>query len=262
LVVIAAPTRWKGLGTSVTGTSHLKSNLPCQDALQWRITPGNILLVAVADGAGSAKYADVGSALAAKTAIEALTKKFLNGANFRENATNDLKEIVQSARARLITESVQRETPVRDFATTLLIAVIGMDWIAAAQIGDGAVLGGDAPESLRAITRPVVSEYLNETQFLTSETAITDAQFVFEKNAIRHMAVFSDGLQMLCLKMTDSSPHPAFFKPLFHFLSAATNSEIAQKQLNSFLESPRIKDRTDDDLTLFLAAVTDKGWET
>lgn len=218
-------------------------------------------MVAVADGAGSAKYADVGSVLAARTAIEALDKKCLNGANFSENPLAELKEIVESARARLITESEQRGTPVRDFATTLLIAVIGVDWIAAAQIGDGAVLGGDSPENLHAITRPVASEYLNETQFLTSETAIADAQFAFEKGTIRQMAVFSDGLQMLCLKMTDASPHPAFFKPLFHFLNTATNSETAHKQLNSFLESPRIKDRTDDDLTLFLASVTEKGWE-
>jgi serine/threonine protein phosphatase PrpC len=259
--VIAPRSQWKALGTSVTGTSHLKSNLPCQDALQWRAGSNEILLVAAADGAGSAKHADAGSSLAAKTAIDSLVAKFLHKPLSREKGINDLKEVVHSARAKLIGESEQRDTPVREFATTLLIAAIGRDWIAAAQIGDGAVLGGESAENLKAITRPTASEYLNETQFLTSETAIADTQFVFEETTIRHVAVFSDGLQMLCLKMTDASPHPAFFKPLFHFLTSATHSDKAQKQLESFLESPRIKDRTDDDLTLFLASVTDKGWE-
>jgi len=255
--VLAPSTQWKALGASVTGTSHHKNKLPCQDALEWRITEKNILIVAVADGAGSAKFAEIGSALAAKTAIEILAERFRATALSEDEAISALKTTLSVARAKLAAESEQRNIPLRELATTLLLAAIGAEWIAAAQIGDGAVLGGESPEKLRAFTRPVASEYLNETQFLTSDAALEQAQIVFERSTVRNVAVFSDGLQMLCLKMTDSTPHPAFFKPLFGFLKSATDLKAAQRDLSDFLASPRITNRTDDDLTLFLATAAD-----
>ena len=249
---------WKALGASVTGTSHQKNKLPCQDTLEWRTAPRNILIVVVADGAGSAKFAEIGSALAAKSAIESLLEKFQSVVS-EGDAISALKVTIDRARLKLVSESEQRAIPLRELATTLLLAAVGIDWIAAAQIGDGAVLAGQSPETLRAFTRPIASEYLNETQFLTSDNAVEQAQIVFEKSTIRSVAVFSDGLQMLCLKMADSTAHPAFFKPLFNFLKSATDLQAAQKDLSNFLESPRITNRTDDDLTLFLATAEDSN---
>lgn len=51
---------WKAIARSATGTSHLKQQMPCQDYGSYKIL-NNVMVGAVADGAGSAKYADVGA---------------------------------------------------------------------------------------------------------------------------------------------------------------------------------------------------------
>ena len=45
---------------------------PCQDAHYWDTLPEGVLVVAVADGAGSAALGEVGAAVAAQTAVEAI----------------------------------------------------------------------------------------------------------------------------------------------------------------------------------------------
>ena len=59
---------WMVSGGSVTGTSHRRVGLPCQDSSSYCIA-GEVLIAAVADGAGSAALSDVGSTLAAETSV-------------------------------------------------------------------------------------------------------------------------------------------------------------------------------------------------
>jgi hypothetical protein len=69
----------------------------------------------------------------------------------------------------------------------------------------------------------------------------------------------SDGLQMIALKMPSREPYPGFFAPLFDFVADTKDGDEAQEQLLSFLKSPRVKEKTDDDLTLLLAALIKRG---
>src|SRR5215510_6680198 len=59
---------WVWAAARVAGTSHLKQGLPCQDSFACRVWQSRdgppVLVAALADGAGSAERADVGSALA------------------------------------------------------------------------------------------------------------------------------------------------------------------------------------------------------
>src|SRR3954468_19873705 len=57
---------WTALGESVTGTSHRARNIPCQDAFRF-CTFGSTaewLVIAAADGAGSALHSETGATLA------------------------------------------------------------------------------------------------------------------------------------------------------------------------------------------------------
>jgi serine/threonine protein phosphatase PrpC len=54
------------------GTSHEKTGQPCQGAHCWNLLSGDVLVVAVADGAGSAALGEIGAAIAAQTAIDTL----------------------------------------------------------------------------------------------------------------------------------------------------------------------------------------------
>jgi serine/threonine protein phosphatase PrpC len=64
---------WRAVGTSVAGTSHAELNIPCQDYSAYqRVVIGSTpaLVIAIADGAGSARLSQVG----AREAVEYLLR--------------------------------------------------------------------------------------------------------------------------------------------------------------------------------------------
>ena len=65
---------WQTIGASVTGASHVKTNLPCQDAHGFAELPGGLLIAVVSDGAGSAPLAEVGAQTAVSAAMDYLRK--------------------------------------------------------------------------------------------------------------------------------------------------------------------------------------------
>ncbi len=166
-----------------------------------------------------------------------------------------LTDALQSARAAVEAEAAARAVKARDLATTLILLVATPELVAVAQIGDGAVVVSDGEDKLIALTAPQSGEYINETTFLISPNALDTAQVTVGRGRVAHVAVFSDGLQMLALKMPDGTPHAPFFAPLFRFVANVTDEAEAQQQLAAFLRSPRITERADDDLTLVLATV-------
>jgi hypothetical protein len=218
------------------------------------LLPNNVLAAAVADGAGSAALAEVGAKIAADTAVEMLCQEQeLLPQNDREWQVF-LTSALQAARVAVETEATAREVAARDLACTLIAVVATPELIAVAQIGDGAAVGGDSAGNAIALTVPPCGEYINETVFLISPDALETAQFQVRWEKFSHLAVFSDGLQMLALKIPEGAPHRPFFSPLFKFVSSVTDGEDAKQQLESFLRSPRVSERTDDDLTLLLAS--------
>lgn len=251
--------RWRVAGVSVRGASHERLGLPCQDAHQWAQLTNELLLAAVADGAGSASMADVGAILAVEAAINSARERFSEsssvGALAHLNWEGLLSHTLSAARAALEREAETRALPLRDFACTLTVVVAGKDFVAAMQVGDGAVVVAEPDGVLLSVLRPVQGECLNETVFLTSPDSVETSQPAVWHGPLAHLAVFSDGLQMTALRMPSADPHPGFFTPLFQFLARQSDGAQAQEALGSFLTSPRVRDRTDDDVTLLLATL-------
>ena len=140
----------------------------------------------------------------------------------------------------------------QDYATTLLVTAVSGDWIAAAHIGDGAIVL-DGAGGMRAATLPEHGEYLNETAFLTSDDYRERARtVVLPHNGTRGIALLTDGLEALALDLAAGEPHPPFFAPLFRF---AAEPDATEEELATFLGSARVCARTDDDKTLLLAVL-------
>lgn len=256
------PVTWRVAAASVCGTSHEKSGQPCQDAQGWALQSDGTLVIAVADGAGSAAFAEVGAAVAVRTAVEFLSARLTSdeaGSGGPAGEDTSLKALltdaVRAARAAVEAEAVSRNTTARELASTFLLVLARPGCLAAAQIGDGAVVVADVNGGCFPVTTPAHGEYLNETTFLISPGALDKLQLIVWRGPLAHLAVFSDGLQMLALKMPGGVPHPPFFAPLFRFLSSQPDEDQAQASLLSFLTSPRLRERADDDLTLVLAAL-------
>jgi len=241
--------RWRVVAASVQGSRHERLGQPCQDAYAYEATPSGALIVAVADGAGSARYAQQGAQSAVQAVREflrttdCLTKGGLD--KWRAIAT----QAIEAARRAIAEQAQQGEATVSDFATTLIGVVATPHAVATVQIGDGAVVLEDAQGQLHLLTHTRLGEYLNETVFITSEGALQHARFEYWEGEATHLAIFTDGLELLALQLPDATPYPPFFQPLFRFVDSPESSPA---QLEAFLRSERVRARTDDDLTLVL----------
>ena len=247
------PAGWNVAGLSIQGTGHRKEGQHCQDSCGW-FDANNLLCVAVADGAGSATHASLGSWLAVRTSLLGVLSRHRADENLHEQnaAESVLRDVIWEASNSIEKAAAQLNTTPRDLSTTLIVAIASPSFIAAAQIGDGAVVVGDLEFNLSTLTAPASQEYVNEPVFLTSADAFTKVQFKTRLMEPSHIAVFTDGLQMLSLKFPETTPHKGFFVPIFRHL-LAIDDEQANHDIEKFLESEKVAQRTEDDLTLVVA---------
>jgi len=252
---------WQVIGAAVQGLSHQKQGLPCQDALEYRCLPSGILLVALADGAGSALHAELGAQAAVRASVDRLITSLENDQPVECcEWAKVIWETFQIARTALEQLAEEHDEPLRSFATTLTCLVATPERLAVGQLGDGAVVTVSEDDDLKTVTTLQRGEYANETNFLTQEDALDLVAIQVVDEQVQALAVMSDGLTRLALKRPNNEPHIPFFKPLFAFVESSTSSNDpaqANDALTEFLTSPRVCARTDDDKALVLALRSD-----
>jgi hypothetical protein len=256
---------WKNAVASVSGTSHIRSGWACQDSYACEIVNskdnGEILIAIVSDGAGSAKYSEIGSRLICNI-IKAEIMDFFNKGFYIKDIS---REIVAGWIVKFQEEvfNIARDNSVntRDYACTLVGAIVGLHEEVYFQIGDGAivVLPRYFSEEYKCIFWPQRGEYENTTFFATDRVSVgkhldfkkSDSQ----EDEIVNIAVFTDGIQHLGLHYESQSPFRGFFKPLFKAFNSLKhrNSDEINTLLQVFLNSCKINNRTDDDKTIIMA---------
>lgn len=252
---------WKYAFSSVAGTSHTDLGTTCQDFSQselFKTSEGTEALAMVAsDGAGSAKQSEVASALACARLLQEFKLHFECGGSVtgvdRDFATNWLVSFQNEIKAR----AQHEELDARDFACTLLAAVIGTDCAAFFQIGDGAIIvsSPEDPTQYDYVFWPQQGEYANQTYFITDSDATKNIQHSLTRGYLDEVAIITDGIQGLALHYASMSVHSAFFEPIFSWLRTASehDSNSLAAPIISFLNSDRVNERTNDDKTLMLA---------
>jgi hypothetical protein len=247
--VITTPS-WKILGDSCTGTSHLQRNTACQDFWKHAVYGENQewLAIAVADGAGSAKYGEVGAEYACNQMMGAL--EILSSE--KQTDRDEIFKIIADIHAKLKIEAERMQTTPRELACTLLIAVLGPNRAAFFQIGDGFIII-PADNAYRTVFWPEETEYANATFFLTENNYEKSVQFVEMDSTVNEIAIMTDGLQRLAVNFEHKIPYDKFILPIFEAMNANLSSEALQEEFRKFLNSDRVNARTDDDKTLVLA---------
>lgn len=254
---------WRCTGVSVQGHGHARNGMPCQDAQGWAQL-NDTLILAGADGAGSAKHAEWGSALAVETAIAHIVSHILGWRMLNEpedrqmQLRNALYGAFQAARGALVDLAAREQILLRDLAATLLVTVVTDGHTAAAQIGDGAIVySRDGIGKFEALTTPVHGQYINETVFLTQENYTDHLQLQVIGESARHIALFSDGFEPVAVKYATGAPNPALFAGLFRFMSDTSSETVRMEAVTRLLQGGRIAERSDDDKTLLLATRCD-----
>lgn len=246
---------WKLLNASVIGTSHVGSGTVCQDDnstdILHDIDNTEYLVCIVADGAGSAVNGGKGAELACVTAISSIEASLQNSATVTEEVVTSW---IEKIRTTIFNEAETDELTPRDFACTLVGAVISQTHAIFFQVGDGAIVV--TKNSIQGVAFwPDAGQYANMTYFVTDDDAVSHLHTCIVETNIDEVAVMSDGLQRLALVFDKQLPHQPFFEPMFSTLrkQPAEDVDKLQPQLINFLNSSQVNERTDDDKTLILA---------
>ena len=250
---------WRSVQATVPGVAHRVSGGECQDACAVQtltLSDGSpVLALAVADGAGSATRSREGAERACQTLLAECAAWLAQTTETDWNPAQ-AKSWLERIQTVLKQQATDVALPVREFACTLLGAVIAADRALFLQIGDGAIVINTG-EGYRPVFWPQGGEYPNETFFTTDANAAENLECVLLTDPITEVALLTDGLQPLALHYQSRQAYEPFFRPMFQRLRDYPETgcwlELAAA-LERFLDSPAVNQRTHDDKTLILAS--------
>ena len=220
------------VAASQRGRSHAQEGKARDDHFSlFHCDESDWYIIAVADGAGSAKYSRKGSEVACKTVIDHCKSLLLNNPDFensirdyetdrenqekRTNVTRHVIDIIYKG-AMKAHEAVKRvaeaneEAKLKDFATTLMFAVCkkyDFGWfIASFWVGDGAMcLFDEENKTAKLLGNPDEGEFSGQTRFLTMPEIFRDPDVVSKR---LRMAIVPDFTALFL--MSDGISDPMF----------------------------------------------------
>ena len=255
--------RWRVATATAVGTSHARNNTPNQDAVDYRLVEvghGQVAVIAVADGAGSASRSDEGSRIAVSAAVTTLADGINRqpAAAFGERLAESLiRDAIKQAKIEVERYGAAQGVPARELACPLTVAFASAELFTAAQVGDGAVIAFDIGSGgTRTLCDAHTGEYANETTFITSRSRPHEIASVGHASGHDYdgLALITDGLQNLALKMPEREAFPGFWNPILNDLAYTDEPEAIPDRLHAFISGERVQSRTTDDVTIAIAA--------
>ena len=215
--VCQPPTRlgddWMIMAASVRGKLHAHKALWRDDAYAFdRVDDWTIM--AVSDGAGSAKLSRVGARIACDKSVQALAL-LLSGYSLKEvggevPSASNLEQVraflafaACAARDGIVREAYRRKIAEREMYCTLLLLIHtpwkDLDLVASLQVGDGAIGVFDSADQCTLLGDADHGEYSSETVFLTSwkqliATPYGSRTHCTVKRDVRCIAAMCDGV--------------------------------------------------------------------
>jgi len=209
------------------------------------------VILALSDGAGSASHSDIGAQTVVSHWMEYFTTLLHQcpdpDAVLAECGVPELQAILGDIRVSVEKHALAFEVSPSDFSATLLGAVLTPFGAIVAQVGDGCWVGS-VNGILGCLTWPTGGEFAGQTVFATSESAPNALQLVRLSRAPSALVGFTDGMERLLLDFHTQLPAVGFFKPVFEGLKASPQTFGAQ--LEEYLESVSVCERTDDDKSI------------
>jgi hypothetical protein len=255
---------WRVISASVIGTHHRTTQGVCQDAM-YPVHESDFahdtLVVAVADGLGSASHAAEGAQYAVQTAVHALRSK-ISGTSIIESAI--MTEVFLEVQQSLVQLAHELQVSVGSVACTLQLVAMNENQLLIGHIGDGLVLGVYAGESHGADLVNVLSKvdnqnYANWTHTITNENMSNFFNIVDihqqAYDTYDGVILMTDGAQSLCYEYSIKQPYQPFFAELFKWAHANRDQPVTvlNAQLTEFFSSDDAREKTADDATFVLA---------
>lgn len=250
---------WRFVDAHVIGTSHIDTGAACQDRCSSTVVKcsdgAEVLVAVVSDGAGSALLSEIGAEsvchLLHQYAFETVSKS----SDLDRIDETTIRSWFLEVRDHLREKALSEGRELREYAATAVMAIISDHQAVCIQLGDGGiVLRSAADRPFEIAIWPEEGEYANQTFFVTDENA-AEKMTIKWFDSVRDVILFSDGLQRLALEQTTRTAFAPFFEPLVATIRTHSGSHAElRNQLISYLSSPQVNARTDDDKSLAIAS--------
>lgn len=243
---------WNTIQCSVQGRGHIKTDTPCQDKTYIKNENG-IQIVALADGAGSARLSHIGAEYVTRQICDNLSNDFDmyfqedDGAAIKRKIINDLMNGLKNV-------AVDNSCDVKDLASTLLVAAIKDDKYIIIHIGDG-VIGYLKNDQLNIASHPENGEFVNTTVFVTSNDVLATMKILKGTlGDIVGFALMSDGTENSFYSKKDKTLAPVLKKLME--LTRILNIQCLENEIYRSFEDI-VKNNTTDDCSLALIVKED-----
>jgi hypothetical protein len=209
------------------------------------------IFAVVSDGAGSAKHGRYGAWLTCRF-LSVRFRKWLR-INPILPTDEELVDWIDELRDQIYEIADQRRAVPRDFAATLAAIVVVPGESVTLHVGDSAIVGRKGSD-WNVLCWPENGEYASSTYFVTDEPV---PRLKVNRHPREHdaFALFSDGVGDLALSHMERAAHARFFDPMMRPVDVASGDgrlvELSER-LATYLASPLVCDRSDDDKTLIL----------
>ncbi len=235
-------------GISLPGRSHLEKGIPNQDSYIIKELTGAVLL-AVADGVGSAIMAGEGSHLAVTELGD-----YIHSA-LSDSTESDWLKILENAfevaLAAIISESLDSGHKPEDYDTTLTAVLYDGQELFVGHCGDGGVIGMDNDGRYHLLTEVQKGDYHNQV----SPLRLGSTTWVFERfpGPFAGFSVMTDGLLDVAVPLLlinePEKIHTGFLRPFLNadMVNLDADGILAIKtERETFLYSDRALAITDD----------------
>ncbi|MDP9793136.1 hypothetical protein J2S43_001648 [Catenuloplanes nepalensis] len=250
---------WSVLAGSSAGGAHDRAAAGSQDAHLVAEIAG-VLVIAVADGAGSRRHAAIGATLAVGMAHQEVGR-LLRG---RAGDSADIRGAARVGARRTVRRfhrsvtALARAAGARpaDFATTLTVVLARPPWVGAFSVGDGFVVTRNGAGELtllhappREAARPPGAATLMPSRF----GRVRVSRRLVRIDGLTGVAAGTDGLETLLIEFAGTQPVRPAAEPFGRLFGLADDPGTDPSALTRMLAGRRVGELTDDDRTLVLA---------
>lgn len=196
------------VAASKRGRSHAQEGKPRDDHFRMEHMDNGWYIMAVADGAGSAKFSRQGSKIACDESVSYCMSKLGQSKTFEEAISNygNLQNVSEEEARKIVgnyiyeivgtaafkahkaiqAEAALTKQPIKYYATTLLLTIckkFSLGWfVASFWVGDGAICLYDRKaHSAKILGVPDEGEYAGQTRFLTMPEIFKDATALYQR---------------------------------------------------------------------------------
>jgi len=273
---------WIAVGASVIGNSHISMGLPCQDNNKYVYLKNGWGIAITSDGAGSAKYSDIGSRIVVERGIHYFQSVIEQKQWAERNVlpteaewTSIAYTTVKAIRTDLEKFSTTKRLELGALSATIIVVIHTPLGFLATHVGDGRAGYKDNAGEWKALITPHKGEEANQTIFLTSDFwnlpyYVMSGVMVPESHVVHcHPVAFtlmSDGCEHTAWQCNmknektgvfydPNKPFERFFNPLVDDLSNGTTNDLKTRWARFIAQGNDSFKNESDDKTMILGVL-------